>query len=94
MEANHMLRNAFFSDLDLPKSNMFDFSLAQTMMGPLVATKEWAGFLFSRAPILYCHSPWKIWKSCSGGSFCCQNRSKETKRYSKKRCSTNIFLET
>ena len=41
MEANHMLRNAFFSDLDLPKSNMFDFSLAKTMVGPLVATKEW-----------------------------------------------------
>ena len=30
----------------------------------------------------------------SGGCFCCQNRSKETKRYSKKQYSRNIFVET
>ena len=30
----------------------------------------------------------------SGGCFCCQKRSKETKRYSKKRYSADIFVET
>ena len=34
-------------------------------------------------------------QNTSGGCFCCQNRSKETKRYSKKRyLVTNIFAET
>ena len=32
-------------------------------------------------------------QSTSGGCFCCQNRSKETKRYSKKIYSPNIFVE-
>ena len=29
-----------------------------------------------------------------GGYFCRQNRSKETKRYTKKQYSANIFIET
>ena len=33
-------------------------------------------------------------QNASGGCFCRQNRSKETKRYSKKRYSANIFVET
>ena len=33
-------------------------------------------------------------QNSSGGCFCCQNRSKGTKRYSEKRCSTNSFVET
>ena len=33
-------------------------------------------------------------QNTSGGCFCCQNKSKETKRYSKKQYSRNIFVET
>ena len=39
----HTLRNAFSSDLGLPKSKFFQS--APTMVGPVLATK----FLFSRA---------------------------------------------
>ena len=41
-----MLRNAFSSDLDLPKAN--NFHSAPAMVGPPVATKPW-NFYFSRA---------------------------------------------
>ena len=49
MEANHTLRNAFSSDLDLLKQKIF--TLAPTMVGPLVPTKPW-NFFFSRTVIL------------------------------------------
>ena len=39
MEAHHTLRNAFSSDIDLPKSNIFPSTL--TMVGSQVATKPW-----------------------------------------------------
>ena len=40
---------------------------------------------FLRTPLL---------QNTSGGCFCRQNRSKETKRYSTKRYCMNIFVET
>ena len=50
MEANHTLRHAFSSDLDLPKSNIFHS--APTMVGLQVATKPWHFYSPELLPLL------------------------------------------
>ena len=55
MEANHTLRNAFSSNLDLPKLKKKH-------------SKPWNFYSPEPLPLLL-YSPWKIWKPCPLGHF-------------------------
>ena len=53
MEANHILRNVFSIDLDLPKSNLF--TSAPAMLGSRVATNQQN--FYSTEPLTWLPSP-------------------------------------